>query len=90
MEIESEIRLEFEEKFNSLSRSMVENAPGCIQLSVLKPSMWNPDEYAMISVWENEAALIAFAGEDWYLSVIPPEMKIYAKKHSVSHFRSWI
>jgi len=29
----------------------------------LKPAKWAPNEYAMISEWQNEAALISFVGE---------------------------
>ncbi len=79
VEIDSDLRSEFEQKFNTLSRGMMENACGCTRLSVLKPTKWAPDEYAMISEWENEAALAAFVGENWNTSVIPSEMEKYAK-----------
>jgi len=89
VEIDTELRSEFEHKFNTLSKRMMENASGCNRLSVLRPTKWKSDENAMISEWENEAALAAFVGENWNTSVIPAEMEIYAKKHSVSHYTSW-
>jgi len=55
----------------------------------LRPSKWAPDEYAMISEWQDVEALIVFVGEDWNSSVIPSDMKKYAKDHSVRHFTSW-
>jgi heme-degrading monooxygenase HmoA len=49
-------------------------------------SLWNPDEYAMITVWEDEHALAAFAGEEWHKAVIPPGMEKYPISFSVDHF----
>lgn len=89
VEIEANFRSEFEHKFNTLSKRLLENASGCNGLSVLKPSKWAPDEYAMISEWENETALAEFVGAHWNMSVIPSEMQKYAKNHSVSHYLSW-
>ena len=43
----------------------------------------------MISTWDSEAALAAFAGERWCDAVIPDEMKCYARTWSVSHCASW-
>ncbi|BAQ63503.1 hypothetical protein GM3709_268 [Geminocystis sp. NIES-3709] len=43
----------------------------------------------MISYWKNEAALIAFAGEKWNVSVIPYGMEKFVKKCSVYHYESW-
>jgi len=73
--INAELREEFEVKFNSLSRSMLEDAQGCLKFDVLRPSKWAPDEYAMISEWQDVEALIVFVCEDWNSSVIPSEMK---------------
>jgi len=87
--IDTRQRAEFEIKFNTLSKQMLENAPGCTNYEVLRPSKWAPDEYAMMSEWQNESALIAFAGEDWNTSVVPISMKKYSKSHSVCHYESW-
>ena len=89
VQIHEELRSEFEPKFNTLSKGIVESASGCIRQAVLRPTKWNPNEYAMISEWESEADLIAFAGENWSRSVIPSGMEKYAEIHSVSHFHSW-
>ena len=89
VEIDADLRSEFEHKFNTLSKSIIENASGCNRLSVLKPSKWAPDEYAMISERENEAALAAFVGENWNTAVIPSGMKRYTRKYSVTDYMSW-
>ena len=57
------MRQEFEEKFSSVSVQTVDKAPDFISISILKPSKWLSDEYAMVSEWENEAALKKFAGD---------------------------
>jgi len=74
--IAPELRSEFEEKFSSVSVHTVNEARGLISVSILKPTKWAPDEYAMISQWENEAVLKAFAGEEWKRAVIPIRLQI--------------
>ena len=89
VQIHSSLRYEFEHDFDTLSKEMVKSASGCIHQSVLKPTKWAPDEYAMISEWKTESDLELFAGQNWCESVIPAEMEKYAKSHSVSHYTSW-
>ncbi len=43
----------------------------------------------MISQWENEAALKAFAGELWNQAVIPPGMEKFVVDCWVNHYVSW-
>jgi heme-degrading monooxygenase HmoA len=90
VQIHASLRAEFEPKFNHLSKGIVERAAGCIRLTVLRPTKWTPNEYAMISEWESEEDLTAFAGENWNQSVIPAGMEVYAESHSVSHYHSWV
>ena len=87
--IDPDLRSEFEAKFSMLSRQLLQGAAGCRSEDVLKPTRWSPDEYAMISTWEDEAALEAFAGERWCDAVIPTDMERYARTWSVSHYESW-
>ena len=87
--IDADLRQEFEEKFSSVSVHAVDEVPGFISVSILKPSEWAPDEYAMISQWENAAALKAFAGEQWNHAVIPPGMEKFVVECWVHHYESW-
>jgi heme-degrading monooxygenase HmoA len=87
--IVSDLRQEFEEKFSSVSVHAVDQASGFISVSILKPSKWAPDEYAMVSQWENEAALKAFAGEQWNHAVIPAGMEKFVVECWVHHYESW-
>lgn len=84
-----ELVQEFEEKFSSVSVHQVNDAPGFISASILKPTIWAPDEYAMISEWENELALKTFAGEGWNRAVIPDGMEKFVIECWVHHYDSW-
>ena len=68
--IDTNLRQEFEEKFFSISVHAVDEAARFISVSIHKPTKWAPDEYAMISQWENESSLKAFAGEEWCRAVL--------------------
>lgn len=84
-----ELREEFEEKFSSISIRAVNEAQGFLSVTILKPTKWAPDEYSMVSQWENEAALRGFAGEQWVHAVIPPGMKKFVIECWVHHYESW-
>lgn len=79
---------EFEAKFSSISIPFV-YGKGCISVSILKPTKWAPNEHAMISQWEDEAALVAFAGEEWNRPKIPHGMENLVEECWVHHYRSW-
>lgn len=84
--IKPEYREDFERDFNSISIDMVKNHPGIISYEMGYPTKWNPDEYTLITKWENEEVLEEFVGTNWNESVIPDSMKKYPKKHCVDHF----
>ena len=84
-----ELRSEFEDKFSTVSVHTVDEAVGFLAVSILMPTQWAPDEYAMISEWQDEAALIAFAGENWNRAVIPPGMEKFVAECWVHHYGSW-
>ena len=81
-----ELHAEFEEKFRSVSIPHVESQEGMISVFVGRPTRWAPEEYVMISTWETESSLFAFAGEDWNRAVIPPEMERYVIGCAVHHY----
>jgi heme-degrading monooxygenase HmoA len=83
------LRQEFEENFSSVSVHVVKEAHGFLGVSIHKPSKWAPDEYAMISQWDDETALKAFAGEQWSQAVIPPGMEKFVVGCWVHHYESW-
>lgn len=89
VKIYQELKNEFEEKFATISVTVVENAKGSISETIYKPIKWSPNEYAMISVWESEGALQAFVGEDWNRAFIPKEMEKFVAECWVHHYESW-
>ena len=80
------MREDFERDFASISVEAVASKPGFVSCHIGSPTKWNPNEYAMITVWENEASLAAFAGEEWQKAVIPPGMEKSPTSFSVQHF----
>jgi heme oxygenase (mycobilin-producing) len=84
--IEPALRDEFERDFATISVDAVQHAEGALSCTIGTPSKWKPDDYAMISTWRDEEALVAFAGTDWNRAVIPSGMERYAKKYQVAHY----
>lgn len=84
--IRPELRQEFETKFAEVSVEAVKACPGHLSVSIGYPTKWTPDEYLMISEWENESALRNFAGESWNQAVIPPGMEKFLVKCRVHHY----
>jgi heme-degrading monooxygenase HmoA len=87
--IHPELRDEFERKFATISVHVAESAAGNESVTILKPTAWDPDEYAMISRWIDEESLEKFAGKNWNEAVIPTEMERYISNCSVHHYMEW-
>lgn len=85
----SHLREEFEQKFETVSLGAVEGAAGLQSVNIYRPTQWNPDDYAMISVWESEDDVQRFAGENWNKAFIPAGMDKYIEECSIEHFQSW-
>ena len=79
---------EFEEKFKAVSVPMVKSYKGLLSLSIMGPTQWNPKEFVMISVWQDEKALEAFAGKEWDQARIPPGMEKYISQCWVDHYEN--
>lgn len=89
VDIDADLSAEFEEKFAAVSVHVAESADGNISVTILRPTSWAPNEYAMISVWQDEDSLQSFAGEHWNQAVIPEGMEKFVKTCSVHHYESW-
>jgi len=88
-EIYPESRDEFEAKFASISVHVAQDADGNTAVAILRPTVWAPNEYAMISEWRDEQSLCQFAGEKWNTAVIPGGMEKFIRSCSVHHYESW-
>lgn len=87
--IHPEFREEFEAKFAEISVKAVEDCAGNISVSIGKPVDDSPDEYVMISEWENQSALKDFAGASWDKAVIPSGMEKYLVECWVHHYENF-
>jgi quinol monooxygenase YgiN len=86
VEIDPAKRAAFEKGFASLSVGAVKKSFGLISCETGKPTKWTPNSYVMITKWKDVDSLVAFAGENWNVPVIPEGMKGFAVNTSVSHF----
>ncbi|MBL4867535.1 MAG: antibiotic biosynthesis monooxygenase [Pseudomonadales bacterium] len=89
VKIYPELREEFEPKFSSVSVQAVLTQSGFVSVNIGKPTKWDPDEYVMISQWENEASLVKFVGESWNEAYIPEGMERYVKECWVHHYNDF-
>ena len=87
--VPASLHAEFEEKFLGVSIPLVRSAAGLVSVSVGRPTRWAADEYAMVSVWQSEADLAAFAGENWSRPVIPRGMEKYVTECWVHHYENF-
>ncbi|HEX6262952.1 MAG TPA: winged helix-turn-helix domain-containing protein [Actinomycetota bacterium] len=56
---------EFERLFREEAVPRFETTPGCLSVHFGTPTEASPDEYLVVTVWENVESLKAFAGERW-------------------------
>ena len=89
VQIKPELKHQFEAKFADISVQAVTAAKGCSRVAIGKPTKWSPNEYVMITDWQDEQALINFAGTDWNRAVIPPGMEQYVESCSLHHYQNW-
>ena len=86
VQINPELRAEFELKFSDISVKAVESQKGFLSLEIGKPTVWAPDEYVMITHWKDEESLRNFVGEAWNKAHIPESMGKFAKECWVHHY----
>jgi quinol monooxygenase YgiN len=90
VQINPTLRREFEEKFADISVNTVKVAAGFISVSICQSTKWSPNEYVMISQWQDETSLKLFAGEEWSRAVVPSGMEKFIRSCSVHHYQSWV
>ncbi|MFW2587234.1 antibiotic biosynthesis monooxygenase family protein [Sagittula sp. SSi028] len=86
VQIPPELRSTFEPLFATKARAAVARAAGCLSVTIGYPSTVTPNEYAMISVWQDQAALEAFNGTDWARPHIPDGMAQFIQTCWLHHF----
>jgi quinol monooxygenase YgiN len=86
VEIDPTRREAFERGFYTTSVNAVKDHSGFISCDIGSPTKWSPNTYVMITKWQDENALVAFAGENWNVPVIPVGMESFATTCSVDHY----
>jgi len=89
VEVYPELKLEFEDKFESLALPDTLSTEGCLSVQIYKPTICNPNTYLMVSAWESEQALRDKFVSDWEKASIPDIMKKYERSHNIHHFEDW-
>ena len=84
--IDSNLRSEFEQKFQEISVPYVQAQKGLISFVVGKPTQWTPEDYLLITHWSSEEDLVTFAGKNWDQAVIPEGMEKFVVECWVDHF----
>jgi heme-degrading monooxygenase HmoA len=84
--IDSNLRQEFEQKFQEISIPYVQSQKGLISFVVGNPTQWTPDNYLLITNWSSEEDLMTFAGKNWNKAVIPEGMEKFVVQCWVDHF----
>ncbi len=88
VQIKPELREEFVGKFETASIQSIEGQPGFVSVEIGYPTEWTPDEYLMISKWENSSYLIDFVGKNWNEAHIPRGMEKYLVDCWLHHYES--
>jgi heme-degrading monooxygenase HmoA len=89
VQVPEALHQEFEAKFTSISMDVVKSQQGLIRASIGRPTQWSPNEYAMVTTWQDEQCLIAFAGESWNQAVIPKGMEKFVTMCWVHHYENF-
>ncbi|MEL6862598.1 MAG: antibiotic biosynthesis monooxygenase family protein [Pseudomonadota bacterium] len=89
VQVPSDLHAEFEPLFQTAAIGAVKDYEGFLSVSIGRPTKHAPNEYVMISEWEDERSLIAFAGENWNEAHIPPGMEKYAQQCWVHHYETF-
>jgi len=79
---------EFEIKFSSISVNAVMSQKGLITVSIGQPTKWTPDEYFMMTTWQDEQSLRDFAGDNWNRAVIPEGMEKFVSECWVHNYET--
>jgi heme-degrading monooxygenase HmoA len=87
--VPKQFHAEFEERFTTVSLPLVQGARGLISVAIGRPTLWEPEEYVMVSVWQTESDIASFAGERWNQPVIPHGMEQYVSKCWVHHYENF-
>lgn len=84
--VTSDMPKEFERDFLSVSVLLVRSHAGLVSVHVGRPTEWTPEEYVMITIWNNKRNLVDIAGDHWNPAVIPAGMEKYSWACRYHHY----
>ena len=79
---------EFETFLRETALPLVRAQPGCLSVTAGVPLPDSPEEFCVVMVWRDIAALQAFAGDDWQRPHILPEEEGLVLERRLDHYRS--
>lgn len=77
---------EFSTFFRDTALPLVRRQPGLVSVVAGLPRPETPDEFCMVMVWRDVAALKAFAGDDWREAHVHPDEADLVRERSVHHY----
>ena len=78
----------YERLIHEAAVPLMKQQQGLLALHVGRGYPVSPDEYVMVSVWNDMAAIQAFTGEHWQQAVVLPGEAHLVKETSVQHFEA--
>lgn len=79
-------RTEFERLCHEMSIPFMSTLPGLVALHIAEPDAAQPEEFVLVSVWQDIASIKRFAGEDWENVVILPGEARLVEAVAVQHY----
>ena len=79
-------RAAFEDFFRNTALPLMKSQPGLVSLTACTPRAETPDDFCMVMVWQDLAAMKAFVGEDWQSAHIHPDEAELVKARTISHY----
>ena len=86
VQVVPELRDEFEVQFVAIKEEFVSGREGLVSVEIARPTEQAPNEFMMISRWNNMDAVRAFAGDSWTEPVIPEHMRKYMQQSWLHHY----
>jgi quinol monooxygenase YgiN len=76
----------FREFFENTALPLVQGQPGCVSVQIGLPRPETPDEFVMIMVWRDIAALKNFVGEEWREAHVHPDQVELLRETILHHY----
>src|SRR5207249_8772802 len=77
---------EFEQFLRVRALPLVQQQQGMISVQIGTPMSHTPNEFLVVTVWKDMAALKSFAGEQWQEPVIEPGEEIMLAETFLHHY----